>query len=262
MTSPPGSNALELIRARARDYQVFGELGRKSDDEIWFLARREGEPALVALRLYRRTVDEWGDPVFDFDVVREVGSDVSVAQAHCIACGAQLRSFSRYCGICGADQTKGLRAGQSLKERAARLEEVRVAAEEYYEVLGEMPRAEGGGVVYFALQRSNGALVQLRLREADGELELGETRVGVQMDVSLTAVPVIPRTSTRAPRATPLGVTDPALGGPPRPAPLPEPPPPPPPEPAPAPSKKEKMLTIAVVVLAIVALIEAVLLLA
>jgi hypothetical protein len=261
MSAP--SDALQIIRDRARDHEVFGELGRKSDDDVWFLARKQGDPALVALRLVRRASDEWGDPVYEHEVAREVGSDVSLAQARCVACSGHLRTFARFCGHCGADQTKGLKSGASMEERRRMLAEVRGAAAEHYDVLGELPRAEGGGVIYFALQRSNQALVQLRLRDAGDAMELGETRVQMSFDSSLTAIPVVgPRPSARVERQTPLGITAPTAAKDRPSAPVAAPPPPPPPAPAPAAaSPREKLLLWAVIGLGVIVVIQAILLL-
>ena len=53
---------------------------------------------------------------------------------------------------------------------------VRVAAAPGYEVLGEMPWDQGAGTVYFAIERTNGRLVRLRLKEDEHEgLVLTET---------------------------------------------------------------------------------------
>jgi hypothetical protein len=280
MTGASGTDPLDLIREIAREYEVFGELGRRSDEDVWFLARKEGDQALVALRLLRRGVDEWGDPIHECKVARELGSEVSAGQGSCSECGAPLRTFARFCGICGADQTKGLQTGGSPDERRALLDQVRAVASDLYEVLGEMPQAEGGGVVYFALQRGNRQLVRLRLREGAAGMDLGETEVGMALNSSVTVTPIRPRTSLRtaaAPAgAAPLGVThDPPvrirISGrtvePARPpegasAPPPAPPLPPRPEAEPGPGvSRERLLTYAVIALGVVVLIETLLLL-
>ncbi|MGE0556398.1 MAG: zinc ribbon domain-containing protein [Gemmatimonadales bacterium] len=270
--TPSGSepDLLEVVRGLATEHHVFGELGRRSDEDVWFLGRRHGDSSLVALRLQQTGTDEWGDPRYEMKVARELGSEVPTAQSNCHECGAQLRTFARFCGQCGADQTKGQRTSQTAEEQRLLLEEVRKVTEEHYEVLGVMPQAEGGGVVYFALERSSRELVRLRLRESSGGMELGETQVGIGLDSTITATPMRPlpviRRSTPASRPTPLGVTEVAPAEPePQPQPV-VPPDPPARASAPirasrGPSDRERMLTIAVIVLAALVMILMVLLL-
>jgi hypothetical protein len=228
MPGSSGPDPLATIRERAPDYRVFGELGRTSDDDVWYLARKEGEDPLVAIRLSRKGVDEWGDPRYEISVATELGSDVPTDQGNCLACGAQLRSFARFCTRCGADQSGGMREGTSDEERKVLLAEVRAAAAEVYDVLGEMPQAERGGTVYFALERDSGELVRLRLREGNEGMELQETAVAMHLDQLVTATRIrsgaLRRPSVRMP--PPLGVTAPPSA--------PEPPAPEPPAPEPA----------------------------
>lgn len=262
MTPPSGTDALEVIRELASGYEIFGELGRTGDDDVWFLARHGEGSALVALRLLVTGRDEWDDPIYDFKVARELGSEVSLAQSNCHACGSPLRTFARFCGQCGADQTKGLRT-PAPEERHILLAEVRAAAADLYEILGEMPQAEGGGMVYFALERKTRSLVRLRLRERAGGMELGETQVGLGVLGSVTVTPVQPLPPVRrssGQRAAPLGVTldpapavpaipDVAAAEPARRAGTPD-----------ESSPRERKLTYAVIVLAVVVLVETVLL--
>ena len=227
MSDPRGPDPLATVREHAPGFAVFGELGRVDDDDVWFLARQQGEEPLVALRLSRKGVDEWGDPRYQVDVARELGSDVPSDQGTCVACEAPLRSFARFCTRCGADQSKGLRTGVTTDERRVLLAEVRAAAESVYEVLGEMPQSEGGGTVYFALERESGELVRLRLREGNEGMELHETAVAMQLDGLVTATPI--RSAPRLRIAPePLGVTHdpvppPAPAAAPAPAPDPRP---------------------------------------
>ncbi len=242
MPGSSGPDPLATIRERAPDHRVFGELGRTSDDDVWYLARKEGEDPLVALRLSRAGVDEWGDPRYELAVANELGSDVPTDQGNCVACGAPLRSFARFCTRCGADQSKGMREGGSDDERKVLLAEVRAAAAEVYDVLGEMPQADGGGTVYFALERQSGELVRLRLREGNEGMELHETAVAMHLDQLVTATRIrsgaFPRPSVRI--SPPLGVTAPPPTAPEPAAPEPGPLPPeaaaPPPEPVSPPS--------------------------
>ncbi len=264
MDNAPGPDLLDVIRKVAADYQVFGELGRKSDTDVWFLARKGEDAPLVALRLLSRGIDQWGDPRYDVEMAKEVGASVAAGQTACDACGAPLRTFARFCGHCGADQAKGVKGGApSVADRKLLLAEVREAASALYDVLGEMPWAGGDGVVYFALTRSTGALVRLRLRDAEAGMELGETRVGLS---STGAVTVTPMSSMPArPSASSVPLPPPAMKAPDPVVAAPPPPPPPPPPPSarpPAPkaasdeAQKIRMLTYAVIGLGVLVLIQ------
>lgn len=264
MANSTGPDLLEVVRKVAREYQVFGELGRKSDADVWFLARKGTDEGLVALRLLARGTDQWGDPKYEVEMAKEVGAAVAAGQTACDACGASLRTFARFCGHCGADQAKGVKGGTpSVADRKLLLAEVREAASELYDVLGEMPWAGGEGVVYFALNRANGELVRLRLREADAGMELGETRVGGSSvgAVTVTTMNPVPARSSASsvPLPAPLGVTAPSFT---EPAPPRSPPPSalPPPAlvrpPVPDEARKVQFLTYAVVALGVLVLLE------
>ena len=187
MTGPSPANLLGQVRETAQGYDVFGELGRKADDDIWFLAREQGQEQLVALRLRKEPSQAGGEPVMSLEVAKELGPQVSMGEGDCWKCRGTLRSFARFCGRCGADQTKGTRVATSAAERKALLDEVRAAAGEHYQVLGEMIWQGGEGGVYFAVERTSGELVRLRLRPSDDGLELGETKVAMSLTNSITA---------------------------------------------------------------------------
>jgi hypothetical protein len=112
-----------------------------------------------------------------------------------------MRAWARFCGKCGADLSGAAAMPRDPAERAALLEQVRAAAGEVYEVLGEMPWAGGGGIVYFALEKESRRLVRLRLQPATEGMALGETRSMVPLDrlsaryVSEASLPAVPRLS-------------------------------------------------------------------
>ncbi len=268
MNNAPGPDLLDVIRKVAAEYEVFGELGRKSDTDVWFLARQDRDAPLVALRLLPRGTDQWGDPRYDVEMAKEIGASVAAGQTACDACGAPLRTFARFCGHCGADQAKGVRGGvPSVADRKLLLAEVREAASALYDVLGEMPWAGGDGVVYFALTRSTGALVRLRLRDAEAGMELGETRVGLSSTGAVTVTPMSSMPARPSASSVPFPppvakAPNPVVAAAPQPpAPPPSaPPPPPPPPPAPpalsGEAQKVRMLTYAVIGLSVLVLIQ------
>ncbi len=184
---PDPNDLLAQVRATAQGYDVFGELGRKSDDDVWFLARERGQSALVALRLKLEAPEGGGPPVRSLEVAKELGSQVAMDEGDCWKCQSRLRSFARFCSRCGADQTKGTKIASSEAERVELLAEVKAAAGAAYEVIGEMSWGGGGGAIYFAIEAASGELVRLRVRQGDDGIELGETEVGLSLGGHLTA---------------------------------------------------------------------------
>lgn len=195
---------LQLVReVAAGAYEVFGELGRESEADIWYLARDRQTRKLVALRLKREGIGADQKPEYSLDVARELDKSVSVGAGECRQCGANLRRWARFCTQCGADLTDGGKAPTSPQAREQILLEVRAAAAEYYDVLGEMPWADGAGTVYFAIEKSSGRLVRLRLREDAEGSSLGETRVMMELEERVQASYVTNVGSPRAPVSTP-----------------------------------------------------------
>jgi hypothetical protein len=166
----------EVRGAAAGNYEVFGELGRESDEDIWYLARDLQSHKLVALHLTRED-DGSGNAEYELEVARELDKSVAVGLGECRECGTSLRRWARFCTQCGADLNEGAAVPTSPEARERLLDQVRMAASEYYDVLGEMPWADGAGIVYFAMERSSGRLVRLRLRQDADGASLRETRV-------------------------------------------------------------------------------------
>lgn len=206
MTTVPSPEALlRYVRESAEGFEVFGELGRHDDSDIWYLARDQDGGTLVALRLKREGEATDGSPEYSLEITRELSGSVALALGDCPACGAPLRAWARFCGKCGADVAGRVAAPSNPAERATLLAEVRAAAGDVYEVLGEMPWAGGGGIVYFAVEKESGRLVRLRLTgDAEG-MALGETRVMVPLErldaayvshASVTSMPAVPHSSS------------------------------------------------------------------
>lgn len=176
----PVDRFLELVRQVASEfYEVFGELGREGDEDVWYLARGHDDGKLVALKLHRTGQGPDGKPAYDLEVAQELDSQVSVGSEVCPACNATLRRWARFCTNCGVDLTEaGGGTPSSPPAREALLEQVKGASAGVYDVIGEMPWAGGAGHVYFALEKATKRLVRLRLRsDAGGGRHLAETQV-------------------------------------------------------------------------------------
>jgi hypothetical protein len=158
----PKDRFLDSVRkAAAGEFEILGELGRRADGGIAYLAKDLVEPRLVALRLERTP---GGPHNYVLDVLKELDATLPTAGDGCPRCSAPLRGWGRFCPACGLDLSGGsgsrggLPGGELLKA-------AREAAGAQYHILGEMKRAEGGGRVYFARERGKQTIVGLRLNE-------------------------------------------------------------------------------------------------
>ncbi len=156
------------------EFEILGQMGRGANLSIVYLARDLGDQSLVALRLEPGVGEE-----YLLEIVEQLDESLPVVESSCSRCGAEARSWGRYCHQCGLDLAGTTPPGAT--ERASRgelLQEVREAARGRYEVLGEMRRSQGGGAVYFARELATGKLVTLRLtREQGNEYSVGLTGV-------------------------------------------------------------------------------------
>src|SRR5665213_2291725 len=164
--SPGGQGDDELLRAvkeaAAAEYEILGEMGRGERGSVVYLSRERASQKLVALKLR----PDGGE--FELSVVRELDASVPAMGNKCPSCKVDLVGWGRFCSNCGKDLS-GTRSGEASPEEL--LKAVKGAAEGEYEVLGEMERSEGGGVVYFAREIKSQRLVALRLtreQESDG----------------------------------------------------------------------------------------------
>jgi hypothetical protein len=199
----------DLLRAvkeaAAAEYEILGEMGRGERGSVVYLSRERASQKLVALKLR----PDGGE--YELSVLRELDASVPAMGNKCPSCKVDLVGWGRFCSHCGKDLS-GTRSGEASREEL--LKAVQGAAEGEYEVLGEMQRSEGGGVVYFARELKSGRLVALRLtreQESDGSesYALGVTQVIKPLVASLGAT-----------YASPTSVMQ-AAGGPPPPAPPP-----------------------------------------
>jgi hypothetical protein len=171
----PRDDLLRAVRETAgTDFEVFGEIGRAKDGTIAYLARDRSDQKLVALRL---TPDAHADNEYGLDLARELDDSVPPPSTLCPRCDAPLRSWGRFCTQCGLDLWTDPRAGQP-RSKDDLLAAVREATSGKFEVLGEMTKAGGGGLVYFARDLATGRIEALRLRrEGDEAYSIGLTGV-------------------------------------------------------------------------------------
>ena len=167
-----------VCAAAAAEFDVLGEIARDASGLVVFLARDLASGELVVLKLSRGDPEEAGQDEYSLEVARELDPSLPDIESHCPRCGAKLRRWARFCTQCGGDISG---VGPSSRENLSRdtlRHAVRAAAASEYDVLGEIPRAEGGGLVYFARDRKTGTIVALRLqRESESEYALDVTRV-------------------------------------------------------------------------------------
>lgn len=174
---------LSAVRQAAGDgYTVYGELGREHDADVWYLARDLAAGSLVAMRLYTEQIGPSGRREYALEVARELNASVSVGMSDCPACGTPMRRWGRFCTRCGASLADGDQSDVPA-ERERQLAHIREEAGDVYDVLGEMPWS-GGGAVFFALERSSGRLVRLRVTSGD---RLAETKALMPFSARVTA---------------------------------------------------------------------------
>ncbi|MGH7623719.1 MAG: hypothetical protein ACREOJ_00180, partial [Gemmatimonadaceae bacterium] len=142
-----------------QNFEVLGDIGRSTSDRVTLLAREVASTNLVALRLEPR-----GDE-FRLHVMRALDESIPATELSCPDCNAPLQPSVHFCPRCGADASSVVMPAASVgTAEDALLDVVRDAARGAYEVLGEMPRADGAGSIFFARELTTGAIATLRLR--------------------------------------------------------------------------------------------------
>ena len=158
----PRDRFLDAVRkAAAGEFEILGELGRRADGGIAYLAKDLVEPRLVALRLERTP---GGPHNYTLDVLKELDATLPTTGDGCPRCSAPPRGWGRFCPACGLDLSGGSGSRAGLRSGEL-IQAAREAAGAQYQILGEMKRAEGGGMVYFARERGKQTIVVLRLNE-------------------------------------------------------------------------------------------------
>lgn len=175
LQGPPGPKLLQAVqKAVSGEYEILGELGRGERGKVVYLARELASGGLVALQLLPGS----GAPgELWLEVMRKLDASVPSAEGACPRCAKAVQGWGRYCGHCGADLS-GAAGKNALGDELLRV--VKDAAKNRYEILGQMDRAEGGGVVYFARELASKRIVALRLqREASAALGGDHYSLGV-----------------------------------------------------------------------------------
>jgi hypothetical protein len=150
-----------LSRALVGEYEILTRLGFGRGDAPVYLARELATDTLVGLRLpplsFGSDSQEYG-----LEIVRQLDSSLPDIETRCSHCGATLRQWSRFCSRCGRD-ISGIAPSATGQTRETLHALARDVAADKYDVLGEMSRAEGGGLVYFAREVSTGKIVGLQI---------------------------------------------------------------------------------------------------
>jgi hypothetical protein len=202
--------------AAAGTFDVLGELGAGPQGGVVYLAREIGGDALAVLKL-EPADDGAGGLQYFLDVAQELDASVPDVEMRCPSCRGKLRQWARFCTQCGLDVSGEAPASGEHASRAALRAKVRAATDGQYEFLGDIPRSEGGGLVYFARDLSDGKIVALRLqKDLNKKFEVGVTRTlkAVERDAAASSRPAgagvtiiqrtpMPRPAPVAPARTP-----------------------------------------------------------
>jgi hypothetical protein len=168
----------------------LGELGRSRPIELALLlqSRQTGRLSIASLQAS-------GDgETLDLTISEDIDAAVPANAVACPTCNRPLRVWGRFCTKCGSDLI-GLTAAEVGLTDVEMLDHIQSHASGY-QVLGGVPRRTGGGQVYFARDRQNGALVALRLEKQPGTMATdGRHRVEVTGRLN-------PVTSTPSSRST------------------------------------------------------------
>lgn len=149
--------------ALSESHRVLGDLGRRENAERALLVRVRADNRLEVALLH--AADHEGS--MDLTLLGELDAKIPASEIPCPFCGRPLRVWGRFCTRCGKDLA-GISAASIGLTAEQMMVQVRELAGNAYEVLGAMPRREGGGEVYFARESASGGLVALRLEAQSG----------------------------------------------------------------------------------------------
>jgi serine/threonine protein kinase len=166
--TPPEHNpaleaaAAEIARLSAGRFEVLGPLGRDPQEVYAFLAHAiGGAEHLTVLKAVAN--DPFQPPALE--VIDQLDASVPPPAGSCPVCQSPFRTWDPSCPDCGAHLAG---APVESEEALARLRSAVRTAAQGYQVLGDMRRATGGGVVFFARELPAGQIVALRLDQEDG----------------------------------------------------------------------------------------------
>ncbi|HSY80263.1 MAG TPA: tetratricopeptide repeat protein [Gemmatimonadaceae bacterium] len=182
-------------------YNLLAEFGRV-DGQTVYLAR---DRATGEVAIARRRSD---DPSGPLTISHALDATVPADGAVCSFCMDDLRTWGRFCPSCGREVFGAQPASADSPTAEQLLDAVRHAAEGRFDILGSMPRAEGGDTIYFAVDLNTADVVALLLNregiEADGTL-------AYSLELPLTLSPV-----AKGPVAAPAVAAKPAPPLPPK----------------------------------------------
>lgn len=194
--------------AAAGTFDVLGELGSAATGGVVYLAREIASGELAVLKLEPGDDGAGGSQYF-LDVAYELDASVPDVEMRCPRCRGKLRQWARFCTQCGLDVSGEAPAPGEHASRAALREKVRAATADQYEFLGDIGRAEGGGLVYFARDLADGKIVALRLqKDPNKKFAVGVTRTLKALeaeDAVASKVAASPRAGVTIIQRTPLG---------------------------------------------------------
>src|SRR5579862_131243 len=176
-------------------YNLLAEFGRVDGQTVYLARERTTGQVAIA----RRPAD---DPSAPLTISHVLDGTVPADGAVCPYCMDDLRTWGRFCPSCGRE-VFGAQATSSDSPSSERLlSAVRNAAEGRFDVLGSVPRAEGGDTVYFAVDLNTADVVALLLNregiEADGTLAYS-----LELVLTLSPVAAAPLPSAAAPPPPP-----------------------------------------------------------
>jgi hypothetical protein len=161
-------------------YNLLAEFGRV-DGQTVYLAR---DRATGEVAIARRRSD---DPSGPLTISHALDATVPADGAVCSFCMDDLRTWGRFCPSCGREVFGAQPTSPDSPSPDQLLDAVRHAAEGRFDILGSMPRAEGGDTIYFAVDLNTADVVALLLNregiEADGTL-------AYSLELPLTLSPV------------------------------------------------------------------------
>jgi len=172
---PAGSDPLlQAVReAAGRDFAVLGEIGRGPDGTVAYLARDTRNERLLALRCTPTGASD----DYVLDLAGDLDQTVPAPPSSCPKCGAGVRSWARFCTRCGVNLWSDRAVGGQWA-KADLLAALKQATGGRYEILGEMERPGGKGVVYFARDTETDKIEALRL-EQEGARDFSVGLTGV-----------------------------------------------------------------------------------
>jgi serine/threonine protein kinase len=163
-------DVLSTIRdALGSAFEILGEMGRDGDQAVAFLARENNTGGLVALKVEKEQVHRQ-DAELSLSIRRALDGTVPAHEETCVFCGSMMKSWARFCPNCTRDQAARGQNDEMLWAARQRIPPDRL------ELLGKMPRAEGGRPVFFGRRHDTGEIVALRM---DGESDTSYAAAGV-----------------------------------------------------------------------------------